>query len=285
MTSRLDVSTPPDRPRGGSGGDLTSAARALGVAALAALVMLVCYALLVRTHEGQRLDQTALDHVRSSDSPRLAVADLLQNLTVGALTLVLVCCVAVALVRRRWALAIAAVVIVAASMGSTEVLKHDVLSRPDLGLGQSNSFPSGHTTVVTSLVLAGLLVVPHGGRWAVGLAGSVGVAVTGVGTVVAGWHRPSDVVGGLAVTLATGSAVLAVLAVTHGTAPSRRPTPRPVALATGLAAAAALFIALGVRPDGTAADLLVHVVTMCGLSIAGAAVVGLFTWMVDTRFP
>jgi membrane-associated phospholipid phosphatase len=265
--------------------DVASAARAFAVAAGAALAMAVCYLACVRTREGQRLDQAALDRVGSSDGAGLTVASLLANLTVGAMTFVLVSCVVVALVRRRWALAWAAAVLVGGALGSTELLKHEVLDRPDFGYGVTNTLPSGHTTVVASLVLAGLLVVPRGGRWAVGLAGSVGIAVTGVGTVVAGWHRPSDVAAGIAVTLAWGCGVLGVLALVHGTQPAVRPSVRPLALFGGLALAAALFLAVGVRPDGDASDLVAHVVTMCGLAVIGAAVVGLYGWMVDTRFP
>lgn len=247
-------------------------------------MLLVCYLLFVRTGEGQRLDQAALNHVGSQGGAGLTVANLLQDLTVATMAVVLVVCLVVAIVNRRWAFACAAAVLVGGAMATTELLKHEVLSRPALGYGVTNSLPSGHTTIVASLVLGALLVVPRAARPMVGLAGAVGIAVTGVGTVVAGWHRPSDVVAGLAVTLAWGAAVLAGLAIVHGTHPAVRPTVRPLVLLAGLALAAAFFLALGVRPDGTLKDLAVHVVTMCGLAVLGAVVVGLFGWMVDSRY-
>ncbi|MDX6308225.1 MAG: hypothetical protein QOI06_1271 [Nocardioidaceae bacterium] len=284
MAARLELGSPSGGPAAPSRRDVPSALRALAVAAAAAMSVVGLFEFFVRTHEGQRLDQVALNHVGSSDHTRTLVASLLQDITVGGLTVVLIACAVVAFVRRRWALAAGAFVIVAGAIATTEILKHFVLIRPDLGYKSTNSLPSGHTTVVASLVLAALLVVPLAGRWAVALAGSVGISVTGVGTVVATWHRPSDVVAALAVTLAWGAVVLAVLSLTHGTEPASRPTARPFALIAGLAIAAALFIALGVRPDGTVKDLLVHLITMCGLATLGAGVVGLFTWMVDTRF-
>lgn len=260
-----------------------SAGRALGVAAASALALVLIYAVFVRTHEGQRLDQAALLHIGFS-SAGVTVADLLQYITVSALAVAVIGCAAVAVVRRRWALAGGAAVLVGGSIATTELLKHQLLSRPYWGYGVHNTLPSGHTTIVAALALAGLLVVPARGRSGVGLAGAVGIAVTGVGTVVAGWHRPSDVAAALAVTLCWGAVVLAVLTALHGTDPTPRPTARPVALAIGLALAAALFLALGVRPHGGAEDLALHVVTMCGLALVGAVVVGVFAWMVDTRF-
>lgn len=263
--------------------DVPSATRA-AVAGLASLAgFLALYYVFVRTHRGQRLDQTALDHVGGS-SAGLRVADLLQYVTIGALALVVIVAGYVAVVHRRWAFTGGAVALVAGAMATTEIMKHHVLDRPSYGYGYSNSLPSGHTTIVASLALAGLLVIPRKGRWIVGLAGSVGIAITGVGTVVAGWHRPSDVVAALAVTFGWGALVLALLSVVHGTEPGAQPTARPIGLGIGLALAAALFVVLGVRPNGSATDLGVHVITMCGISLIGAAVVGGFAWMVESRF-
>lgn len=64
-------------------------------------------------------------------------------------------------------------------------------------LAGQGSFPSGHATIATALALAFLALCPVRlrGRW-VGPAvvWTVGVAVA---TVTAGWHRPSDAVGGI----------------------------------------------------------------------------------------
>jgi len=261
-----------------------SAVRSLGVALVAGLVVLTVYAVFVRNAEGQRLDQVALDHLGRSVGSRRTISTILDAVTIGGMALALACCVLVALARRRWALAVGAVVLVAGSNLTTEFLKHDLLTRPSLGYGDLNSLPSGHTTVAASMAMAALLVVPSGGRWLVAVTGSVGVAVTGVGTVVAGWHRPSDVVAGLAVALVWGAAMLAVLALGHSTEPATSPSGRTLAIVAGLPVAAAVFLALGVRPDGSTTDLLVHVVIMGGVATVAAGVLALYTRMVDARF-
>lgn len=273
------------RTPSGPPGSAMSALRAVGVAVFAGCALVATYVVMVKTARGQAVDQAALDHLGRSAVTRDTVSTLLAVVTVGAIALVLAGCVLVAAVRRRWSHAAAAVVLVAGAVISTELLKTTVLTRPELGHGHLNSLPSGHTTVVASLVLAGLLVVPHGGRWLVALVGATAVAVTGVGTVVAGWHRPSDVAAALAVALAWGALVLAGLTLRHGPEPTRRPSARPLTLVAALAVAAALFVALGVRPAHSGTDLFVHVVIMGGLGILSATVVGLFCWMVDARLP
>jgi hypothetical protein len=63
---------------------------------------------------------------------------------------------------------------------------------------QTNTYPSGHATVATSLALGLLLVSPS--RWRPWLA-IVGGCISGTfatGVLFAGWHRPSDALGALA---------------------------------------------------------------------------------------
>jgi hypothetical protein len=85
---------------------------------------------------------------------------------------------------------------------ATQVLKQGLLTRPAMvGVGNEegwgNSFPSGHTTVAMSLVVAAMLVFPPGRRlWAV-IPLAFYASAIGMATVTAGWHRPSDVVGAL----------------------------------------------------------------------------------------
>jgi membrane-associated phospholipid phosphatase len=271
-------------PSAGARPDPLSAARALAVAAASAVLLVAIYLVFVRTSEGQHLDQSALNHLGGSRGSRETVSTVLDITTIGAMTLVLAACILVALARRRWSLAVGAVALVGMSNLVTELLKHQILTRPDLGYGDLNSFPSGHTTVAASITMAALLVVPRGARWLVAVAGSVSVAVTGVGTVVAGWHRPSDVVAALLVTLAVAAAVLVVLTIGHGTEPGTTPAARPLVVVTALPVAAAVLLALGVRPDGTTKDLVVHIFVMGALATVSTAVLALYTRMVDTRF-
>jgi membrane-associated phospholipid phosphatase len=260
-----------------------SAARAIGVIVVSVAMFVALYLVFVRTGTGQRLDLIAVNHVGQSTDTRAAVGTVLDWVTRGLIVLVCGVCVVVAAIRRRWLLGVGALVEVAGANLTTQVLKKLVLSRPDFGHGVTNSFPSGHTTVITSLVLAVLLVAPRASRWLVELAGSVGVAVIGVGTVVTTWHYPSDVVAGLLVPLVWGLLVLVALSVVETAEPTSRPRSHPLALLVGLVIAACIFVDFGVRPGGSLKDLVVVATTMSGLAVAGALAVGLFARMLDAR--
>lgn len=171
---------------------------------------------------GQRNDEAAmrvLDQGQSTVNDHLV--NLLQHVSVVTVAFALAIMIAVALVRRRFLVAIAAVLLVVGANLTTQILKHVVINRPDLGIEfptttgaptTANSLPSGHTTVVFSLVLAGVLVSPRALRWLVTCAGAAIGGLTGLATVIAGWHRPSDVVAALLVTLAWAALASAVVA-------------------------------------------------------------------------
>jgi len=106
--------------------------------------------------------------------------------------------------------------VVVVSLVAAEVLKRIVLERPNLvtapGDLTHNSFPSGHTTIAVSLMLALIIVVPYGLRpWAALLAAAWGVAISGY-TVTAGWHRPSDTIGAALLAVGVASVVMGFLA-------------------------------------------------------------------------
>ncbi len=257
--------------------------RAVAVAVVSVVTLALTYVIFVRTTAGQHFDQAATQHLAASLETRDTVANLLQEVTVVSVLAVLGICVAIAALRRRGVLAVGAVVLVAGANVTTQALKHVVLSRPNLGYETVNSLPSGHLTVTASLALAALLVVPRTVRGITAMLGAVSIAVIGVGTVVTTWHRPSDVIGALAVTLAWGAAVLAALSWRGYHSTGVRPRSHTLALLVGLAVAAGFFVALGVRPDGYRYDLFVHLIVMCGLSLCGALVVGLYARMIDSR--
>ncbi|MEU8211922.1 phosphatase PAP2 family protein [Micromonospora sp. NPDC049044] len=74
------------------------------------------------------------------------------------------------------------------------------LPRPDLGIGSStthNSFPSGHVAAATALLLAFMLVLPGWARRWLTVPGAAGVTVVAAATMIAGWHRFSDALGGV----------------------------------------------------------------------------------------
>ncbi|MEW2380525.1 phosphatase PAP2 family protein [Micromonospora sp. NPDC047707] len=104
-------------------------------------------------------------------------------------------------------------------------LAKQVIIRPDLGVVTStthNSFPSGHVAAAMALLLALLLVLPARARWWFALPGAAGVSTVAAATMIAGWHRFSDVVG--AVLLAAALFCLAaVTSARPGTGAAARP--------------------------------------------------------------
>lgn len=124
------------------------------------------------------------------------------------------------------------------AMVTTSLVLKPIIDRTH---GGGLAFPSGHTTAVTSVVLAGALVflgrpgVTRRLRWVSGIA--LGVLVAAVAATLAGlgYHYATDTVGGFALALAVVSAVaLAVDAVGERAARrragrSRLPSAREVA--------------------------------------------------------
>ena len=157
------------------------------------------YLLFVRTGLGQRLDMAAL--AGTDALPGTVVVDawtLLDAVGITTLAIIAFTIGALAVVRGRYGLALVAAVVVVGSNLTTQVLKHVVLDRPFLVPGSPihpNSYPSGHATVAASLAVAAFLVVPHRLRAPTALAATAFGAGVGLATVVAGWDRPSDVIG------------------------------------------------------------------------------------------
>ncbi|MET0449761.1 MAG: phosphatase PAP2 family protein [Aeromicrobium sp.] len=205
------------------------------------LVALVWIALGSRT--GQAWDESAMNTVTGGRDTRLAVLSLLGYVSIGAVVAVVAGCVVVALLRGRLALAAAAIAVVAGANVTTQVLKHTILERPDFGNGTLNSLPSGHTTVVASAVGAALLVAPALSRPVIALAGGFATTLTGASTIVAGWHRPSDVVAALAVSLVWTAGVALLL---NGRA--QRVGGTLAGAVVGCAGALLFLVAIGVRP-------------------------------------
>ncbi len=118
----------------------------------------------VRTRSGQRVDEAAIvgrsgDQLVQLTSTRALDTISLTSLAVAGSVLLLL-----AVTRRRPRLALGVAVIIAGANVTTQVLKTNLLSRPDLlnrpGAATVPSFPSGHATVAMSLALALVLVVP-----------------------------------------------------------------------------------------------------------------------------
>jgi membrane-associated phospholipid phosphatase len=246
---------------------------ALGWVVVSALVLWAVAEVALGTATGQRWDDAALDTVYAGRDTRLTLLSGLGRVSIGLILAVMVGCMATALMRGRGQWAVAAVVVIAGANVTTQLLKQVVLTRPDVGFGTLNSLPSGHTTVVASATAAALLVVPPALRGVLAVVGAAATTLTGASTIVAGWHRPSDIIAALAVSLLWAAAVSAVV--------SRRLVRVRGAAAGSLVGAAGglvVLAALGVRPvlgwDGVA-----DAVAVLG---ATAVVTWLFTWAATT---
>ena len=176
----------------------------LGAAALAALAVVAAlfvglYCLFVGTARGQWVDEQALigalQNLNGSTTRRasLAILDQLPMLVGVACTAGLLLS---AWLRRDVVVPLIAAASAGLAVAATQILKHQLLDRPNLGISAANvnSFPSGHTTVAAAAVFALLLAAPRSARPWLALCGALAAAATGAATVVMGWHRPSDVV-------------------------------------------------------------------------------------------
>lgn len=174
-----------------------------------ALAMLVRYCL--HSYRGIRWDERLMAVWDISEQTRSTAAGLLMLITIPSVALLLAGCVAVAVLRRRLALAIGAVVLIGGATVTTQILKHAVFERlPHTG---ANSLPSGHTTVAISVSLAAVLVTSQRWRVMVAPAAAALSSAAGIATIIGSWHRPGDVIAALAVCTAWLGIALIVVSV------------------------------------------------------------------------
>lgn len=247
----------------------------VGVALLSVVAVLWLGDRSQQTRLGQDLDQVGMEVVVGDEAATRRLVGALGDVSLASVALAVVVLVGVAVLRRRYAAAVAAVVLVAGANVTTQALK-STLDRADFGHLTVASYPSGHTTVVASLVLAALLVAPDRARTTVSLLGSAAITMTAAATLVGSWHRPADVVGAVLVCLAWGGAVLAAWGLLHGGMPRATPVPHRVFAVTGVVVAVAALLAIGVRPDGGWGRLLDAGVVLAGIGLVCALAVTTF---------
>jgi membrane-associated phospholipid phosphatase len=198
------------------------------VALLAAALLVAIDLVFVYSTRGQLVDDASLRGTTIGRSHIInPVSVILEVISVSALGLATIAVGVVGFLRKRPVLALLAMMVVAGSVLSTELLKYQVFNRPLLDTVTDrlpyNTLPSGHTTIALSVGVGMTLVAPA--RWRV-LVGSLGViygAATGVATMSAGWHRPSDAVAACVV-VAIWVALVGVVAAALGP-PGERPPP------------------------------------------------------------
>lgn len=191
------------------------------------------YVLTVRTTPGRQFGDASLRGALITNSGVVDAVDAILGVVSVATLLGGVAAIAlIALVRQRRVPGLTAVGLMIAANASTWLLKTHLLTRPDLGLREitpatHNSLPSGHTTVVFSVVLAVLVVIPARGRRLVAITGGAAAVVTALATMSAGWHRAGDSIAAFLV-VGTWAGIAAIVAVlTAATTDSVRvPTPR-----------------------------------------------------------
>lgn len=247
---------------------------AMIVAATTVLAILVRYCL--HSYRGIRWDERLMSAWQVSEQTRVAVARVLVLVTVPSVAVLLVLCVAIALLRKRVAIAVGAVVLIGGATVTTQILKYQVFERlPHAG---ENSLPSGHTTVAVSVCLALVLVVPASWRLLVAPAAAAVGCAAGIATIVGSWHRPGDVVAGLAVCTAWLGIALIVVSVlqSHTREPVRRSQELPWLAFAGPVLVVLLMVwSRGIAVSGG----LALVGAWLAVIVFAAAVGSVFAWL------
>jgi len=202
---------------------------------VAGILLLAGYVVFVQTTAGQWLDYAGY-FGRGKEAPTAGVFDGRLLGAVSPLHILLAGgVVALAGMVRRQPLtglvaAGAAIVAIFGAEWFKAVLPYPGLVVPDGTVPayfDTGTYPSGHTTVGSSLAFAALLAMPVGWmRWGSLLAGIVSTAFA-TGVLLVGWHRPSDAVGGILWSgLCVGAGALGLLAFRK-----KNPAVRPLGIA------------------------------------------------------
>jgi membrane-associated phospholipid phosphatase len=194
----------------------------------------------------------------------------------------------IALLRRRFNVAVAASALLIGANVTTQLLK-PLLAQPraDWLLGgwtkvAAASWPSGHATAAMALALAFVLVVPARWRPAAAAVGAVFAAAVSYSFLTLGWHYPSDVFGGY---LVAGTWTLLAVAALYATDKAGTPVTRRLSLHHALAPPAVallgatglvLLVALG-RPHAVIAYAGSHHAFLLGAAAIAALAVTLPT--------
>ena len=202
--------------------------RLLAVCLAGVIVTAFAYAVTVGTELGQLMSELILGGRTGTPAAVRAAEDVLRTTSRAAIAASGVSVVALALLQRREALALVAGATVVLANLTTQVLKGAVLDRSDLldnlFYVLPNSFPSGHVTAAASVAVALLLVLPPMLRNPTVILASIAVALVGASTLLAGWHRMADAIGGVFVATAWGAGLTALLVWRRGVEPVGRRT-------------------------------------------------------------
>ena len=152
---------------------------------------------------GQQVDEQAYtEYAHQFKSYRGPTLTALDSLPVVVGVIAVLGLVAVLIWKHRFLPSLIGVLVAAAAVTSTYLLKHYLIVKPDLGVQEalSNSAPSGHTTFAAAAGAALFLAAPRFLRPTVALCAAFATCLTGASTIINGWHRPADVVTAILVT-------------------------------------------------------------------------------------
>ena len=186
-----------------------------------ALLAVVCLGLIlglwgvfVFSYRGQVLEAAALKGSEIGAHYISALAHtVLSVVSIQAAAALVGIILLIGLLRRSHRRAAWAVVAVVGSNLSAQALKYWILWRPDYDISarwdNANTLPSGHTTMATSAAVA--LILLSGRRWRALSAwtGALFAIAMGYSTLVCQWHRPSDVVTAVLLSVAWGALAVA----------------------------------------------------------------------------
>ncbi len=229
-----------------------------------------------QTFLGQAVDQAGMDVVVGDATATRRLVGWLGTVSIGSVALAVAVLLGVAIVRRKYAAATAAVVMVAGANLTSQFLKRAV-ERDDLGYLTVSSFPSGHATVIVSVSLAAFLVTPTSMRAAVSALATGLITITAGAMLVASWHRPSDIVGAILVALAWGCGTTAVWSLVRGGVPHPGPHPHRAFSTVGVVAASAVLLVVGVRPESGWTRVLDAGLVIASIGLVAAAAVSIFS--------
>jgi membrane-associated phospholipid phosphatase len=255
---------------------------AVGALALVGILGLAATAYgALRTSPGLRLDSAASDAVSSPPLVLSRLYDGLSLVSVGSVGLSLLVCVTLAVVRRRFDLALGAAIVIGGSDLTTQILKKDLFTRLDLAPGP-NSLPSGHTTVALSIALAAVIVAPPAWRATVAIGVSATAALVGVALVLGRWHRPSDVIAATFVCLLWAAVGLLVAALVRHRPPAVEPDGSVhLGALIGASIVGGLLVSWGVRPEPGLRDLGLGIISLGSIGLACAVSVAAVAYLVN----
>ncbi|MEU8082330.1 phosphatase PAP2 family protein [Micromonospora sp. NPDC049101] len=210
--------------------------RLLAASLCGLLALALTAVVFVRTYPGQWWDGALLPRAERGGGYEQRTALVGPAKTVlaafGSPTLLAALLGAVLLVgvlRRRLVAGVVGVGLVLCAVVLAGAVK-SALPRPDLEIESStthNSFPSGHVAAATALLLAFMLVLPGWARRWLAVPGAAGVSVIASATMIAGWHRFSDALGGVLLGVTVFCLAAAALAARGDRDADGRPDGRP----------------------------------------------------------